>query len=240
MSGAHHAGTGPAPAEPGRLRPPVGGTGGAVPQGRSTVGVDGRTLGLCHVPSARPERLVVLLHGAGGRADDALALLLPHAEERRLMLLAPQSAGTTWDVINPGYGPDVRRIQQALDLVLAGWSTPPALAIGGFSDGASYALSLGLGNGDIVDAILAFSPGFAAPATPTGRPGIFVSHGRADRVLPVDRCSRRLVPALRRAGYPVHYHEFDGGHVVPPPVVAEALEWLAARPAPAEDVPPPS
>jgi phospholipase/carboxylesterase len=45
--------------------------------------------------------------------------------------------------------------------------------------------------------------------------------------LPIDRCSRRLVPALRQAGYRVHYHEFDGGHEVPPPVVEEALGWLS-------------
>ncbi len=237
MSGARRAGT--EPADSGRLRLPAGGTGEPVPPGRGTVRVDGRDLGVCYVPSAPPERLVVLLHGAGGRAGDALGLLLPHAEERRFMLLAPQSVGPTWDVIGPGYGPDVRRLQQALDRVLDGQATRPALAIGGFSDGASYALSLGLVNGDIVDAVLAFSPGFAAPTAPTGRPEIFVSHGRADAVLPVDRCSRRIVPALRRAGYPVHYHEFDGGHVVPPAIVDEALHWLATRPAPAEDEPPP-
>ncbi len=239
MSSAGHAGREPADAGSGRLRPPVGGTGEAVPPGRSTVRVDGRDLGLCYVPSAPAQRLVVLLHGAGGRAGDALGLLLPHAEQRRYLLLAPQSAGRTWDVIDPGYGPDVRRIQQALDRVQAGQATRLPLAVGGFSDGASYALSLGLVNGDIVDAVLAFSPGFAAPTAPTGRPGIFVSHGRADAVLPVDRCSRRLVRALRRAGYAVHYHEFDGGHVVPPAIVDEALDWLAARPAAAEDVPPP-
>ncbi|HEV2088501.1 MAG TPA: hypothetical protein VGR21_09330 [Cryptosporangiaceae bacterium] len=101
------------------------------------------------------------------------------------------------------------------------------LAIGGFSDGASYALSLGLINGDVFDAVLAFSPGFAAATALAASPACFVSHGRSDRVLPIDRCSRRIVPTLRRLGYPVRYHEFDGGHEVPTAVVDEALEWLS-------------
>jgi phospholipase/carboxylesterase len=55
---------------------------------------------------------------------------------------------------------------------------------------------------------------------------VFVTHGVADRVLPIDRCSRRLVPALRQAGYEVRYREFAGGHVVPPELAAEAADWL--------------
>jgi phospholipase/carboxylesterase len=45
-------------------------------------------------------------------------------------------------------------------------------------------------------------------------------------VLPIDRCSRRLVPELQRAGYDVTYEEFDGGHVVPPSVVERSLDRL--------------
>src|SRR4051812_34741527 len=61
-----------------------------------------------HVPAgldARPARLVVVLHGAGGRAQQALDLLRAVADERRLLLVAPQSVAATWDVIAGGYGP---------------------------------------------------------------------------------------------------------------------------------------
>jgi len=34
----------------------------------------------------------------------------------------------------------------------------------GFSDGASYALSVGITNGDLFTHVIAFSPGFVAPA----------------------------------------------------------------------------
>jgi predicted esterase len=52
-----------------------------------------------------------------------------------------------------------------------------------------------------------------------------VAHGTADTVLPVDRCGRRVVASLERRGLPVHYEEFDGGHVVRPDHVVEALRW---------------
>ncbi len=54
-----------------------------------------------------------------------------------------------------------------------------------------------------------------------------VSHGTADPVLPIDACSRQLVPALVEAGYAVTYEEFDGGHTVPPVVADKAFAWWA-------------
>jgi predicted esterase len=58
----------------------------------------------------------------------------------------------------------------------------------------------------------------------TGRPRVFVSHGVHDRVLPIDRCRRRLVSALISAGYDVDFHEFDGAHVVPADMVSRSLD----------------
>jgi len=100
------------------------------------------------------------------------------------------------------------------------------VAIGGFSDGASYGLSLGLANGDLFTHLIAFSPGFVAPAGRRGRPAIFVAHGVEDRVLPIGRCSRRIVASLRRGGYEIHYQEFPGGHEVPTHVASAAAGWL--------------
>ena len=128
-------------------------------------------------------------------------------------------------MIGFGFGPDVRRIDRVLQEVLAAYPVAGML-IGGFSDGASYALSIGLINGDAFDSVLAFSPGFAAPLVTHGTPRVFISHGAADRVLPVDRCSRRLVPRLRALGYATTYAEFDGGHEVPRAIVRRAVDWL--------------
>lgn len=60
----------------------------------------------------------------------------------------------------------------------------------------------------------------------TGAPRIFMSHGARDEILPIDRRSRRLAPALHGAGYDLVYREFDGGHTVPGEVVREAMDWF--------------
>ena len=186
---------------------------------------------LLHVPpgmsAAAPARLVLSLHGAGGDARAGLAPLVPVADANRLLLLAPGSQGRTWDVILDGWGPDVRRIDDALEDVFASHPVDSQrLAISGFSDGASYALSLGLANADLFTHILAFSPGFVVPARPARTPRVYISHGRADDVLPIDRTTRRIVPRLRSAGIPVEVHEFDGGHTVPAGIVEEAVHHL--------------
>jgi phospholipase/carboxylesterase len=124
-----------------------------------------------------------------------------------------------------GYGPDVEFIDQALKQMFDRLPVDARrLAVTGFSEGASYVLSVGLPNGDLFTHVIAFSPGFASPAAYRGKPPVFVSHGTRDEVLPIDRCSRRIVPQLERAGYEVRYREFEGSHTVPQRVAREALE----------------
>lgn len=190
--------------------------------------------GLLYVPSGyTPNRgwpLVVLLHGAGSDARSGLAPLAQVADGAGLILLAPDSRDRTWDAVLGGYGPDVASIDALLEDVFERLSVDPRrLAIGGFSDGASYALSLGLANGDLFTHVIAFSPGFIPPGPRRGRPVVYVSHGVGDPVLPIARSSRRIVPSLRRAGYDVDYREFSGGHDVPPDVARAALDWLSPR-----------
>jgi predicted esterase len=170
-----------------------------------------------------------MLHGAGGEAAHAMALVRDVAAARGVVVLAPASRGPTWDVIRGGYGPDVAALDRALAGLFERLAIDPArIAVGGFSDGGSYALCLGLANGDLFVDVLAFSPGFAAPAVMTGRPRIFISHGDRDEVLPVERCGRRLAQALGEGGYEVAYREFAGGHAVPPEMVADAIDRFLA------------
>lgn len=177
-------------------------------------------------PGDGPKRLVVMLHGAGGFPADALDLLRPYADRAGLILLAPKSKGTTWDIAQGGFGPDVAAIDRLLDQVFADHAVD-GVAVAGFSDGASYALSLGLTNGDLFGSVIAFSAGFIALAKPTGTPRLFISHGTDDSVLPIGRTSRRGVPRLRAAGYNVRYREFQGDHEVPPRIAREAVAWLS-------------
>jgi phospholipase/carboxylesterase len=205
--------------------------------GAAPVGLQLLTLGAArdsylYVPPtyrmARPAPLVLLLHGAGGHARQGLDLLRSLADAAGLLLLSPASRDRTWDLlVSRRYGPDLHLIDRALGQTFSRYAVAPErIAIGGFSDGASYALSLGITNGDLFTHVIAFSPGFMAPAGQTGSPRIFVSHGTRDGVLPIDRCSRGIVPELERSGYEVLYREFDGGHTISPDIALEAVGWF--------------
>ena len=146
-----------------------------------------------------------------------------------MILVIPESRGRTWDRVNGFYGPDVAFIDRALARVFERCQVDRSrLALGGFSDGASYALSLGLANGDLFSHVVAFSPGFALTRRATVRPKVFISHGVFDSVLPVGLSRDGVVPQLRGQGYDVRYEEFEGGHEVPAAVSNSALDWLLA------------
>jgi phospholipase/carboxylesterase len=176
--------------------------------------------------------LVVSLHGAGGAAHHGIDTLRAEADRRGFVIVSPKSAGGTWDIIESDFGRDVRAIDEALRQTMKRVSVDPDhVAISGFSDGASYALTLGIANGDLFRHILAYSPGFSAAPSQEGKPPIFISHGTHDQILPIDRCSRVLVPRLRRAGYAVEYREFEGPHTVPAEIKHESITWwLGANP----------
>jgi predicted esterase len=201
--------------------------------GRVPLRVGGETRGLLYLPArrARPPGLLLLLHGARGGAERIIARFEPAAERLGLILVAPDSGGRTWDVIlGPGFGPDVAVIDEALGAVFDEHEVDrERIAVGGFSDGGTYALSLGVGNGQLFGAIIAFSPGYTAATRLAGRPRVFISHGRADSVLPIDQTSRRIVPFLRRLGLDVRYVEFDGDHEVPEDIRTAGLALIAPR-----------
>ena len=210
----------------GRPSPPT-----RLPSGAHPLGVASGRDGVLYVPAGyapeRPAPLLVLVHGAGADARDILPVLRDAADAMGVLIVAPDARGATWDMLLGRYGPDVAHLDAALTGTFARCAVDATrVAAAGFSDGASYALSLGLANGALFTHVIAFSPGFMAPPAQVGVPRIFISHGTRDRVLPIDPCSRRLVPQLERGGYDVRYVEFDGGHAVPPAVRTEAMMWF--------------
>lgn len=196
---------------------------------------DGRHA-LLHVPAhlpvhqgGRPMPLLVLLHGAGGRHGGADRIALAHAMRHGSLLLIPDALSTSWDLLRGGYGHDLAFLDRALAWTMQRHAVAPhAVGIGGFSDGASYALSVGLMNGDLFSDILAFSPGFMAPLRRVGQPRVFVTHGMSDQVLRVE-LGRGIARQLAGEDYEVRYAEFDGAHLVPPIVAAGMLRQLPAR-----------
>ena len=226
-----------AEAELGRLtaRPRQGMAATTVDTGVQPLGLGGERDGLIHIPAGyrtdTPAPLLLLLHGATGYGGRMLKRVPDLADATGVIVLAPDSRDGSWDIISRGgYGPDVAFLDRALAATFDRYAIDPArVAIGGFSDGASYALSLGVMNGDLFTHIIALSPGFMAPLDQTGKPRIFVSHGTMDEVLPIDMCSRPLVMMLYQGGYDLNYQEFDGPHAMPAPIVEQAMDWFLDR-----------
>ena len=204
---------------------------GAVALGEQALALAYGRDGLLYIPAGytpeKPAPLVLMLHGATGSARGALRPFRELADEAGLVLLAPESRSTTWDAIRGDYDVDIAFIDRALKSVFERVAIDPAhLTIEGFSDGATYAIGVGLTNGDLFQRVVAFSPGFMLHVDPHAKPRVFISHGTRDQILPIDQCSRRIVPELQQARYDVQYREFDGPHTVPPEMAKEAIAWM--------------
>lgn len=226
------------PAGDGRLSAKPGAVTGSAEIGTTYLGLGGQRDGLLFVPTGyradTPAPLMVLLHGAGGAGSRILQRFSDAAQSAGVVVVAPDSTAATWDIVMGGFGADVKYIDRVLRNVFSRVTVDPGrIALAGFSDGASYALSLGLTNGDLFTRVAAFSPGFMAPGGLHGRPPVFISHGTSDSILPIAQTGRRLVRQLTGQGYAVRYHEFDGPHAVPPAIALEGTQWIAGEaPAP--------
>jgi phospholipase/carboxylesterase len=170
--------------------------------------------------------LALFFRGAITPAREYLDAFKPIADELGLLIMAPEAAGRTWDLILGGFGPDVDFINAALHATFREVHVDiTRIMPTGFSDGASYSLSLGMTNGDFFTKIAAYSPGFMSFDTPRGHPSFFITHGSFDQVLSVGS-SRYIVDQLRAAGYDVEFREWDGPHAVKLSLARESWEWL--------------
>jgi phospholipase/carboxylesterase len=193
---------------------------------------DGDRDGLLYAPAGyKPDTalpLLVVLHGAGGTSMSS-QYAIQRADRLNFIVLAPDSRDErTWDSILGMWGPDLEFIGAAIKYAKSRCAVEDThIGLAGFSDGASYALSMGIGNGDVFSRVLAMSPGLMQPAAVRGKPKIFISHGTTDPVMPIDITSRTFVPRLKNLGYDVTYREYEGRHQLPPAIAQEAMEWFA-------------
>jgi phospholipase/carboxylesterase len=215
-------------APPGTLRARPGPGGGACSPGTYRLALAGARPAILRVGPGEgggPRAFLLAFHGANGTYRDALWAFRAAWDVRGLVILAPTSPGRTW-----WPGDDVAFVDRVLRKAFARCRVDlRRVAVGGFSDGATYALSLGLENGRLFKSVIAFSPGGALVERPMGKPRVFISHGRNDEVLPIAKTSDSIVPRLRDAGYSVTYRRFGDGHAVPAGISRAAVGWLTRR-----------
>lgn len=203
---------------------------GALAPGRHALGLSSERDAVLFVPSDLPADaplpLFVFFHGAGGFPEKVLPFIEEHAQQHKFLVLAPHSNFVTWDIVIGGHGPDLQRLQAALRLVAGHYRIDLAhLAFAGFSDGASYALSVGVTNGDLASHVIAFSGGFMNIFSQQGAPRVFIAHGLIDEQLPIASSGRANAASLQAAAYDVRYVEFNGLHIIAPPIVAMAVQF---------------
>jgi len=165
--------------------------------------------------------LAVLLHGSGGNAEywDPVHAI---AQDLGLVLLLPESRFGSWD--SQDFTADSEFIDRALLRVFARCEIDARrIAIGGFSAGGGYALTLGIANGDLFGDVFAFAPARLTVLQRHGSPSFYVAHGTADTSVPITVSRDEIVPELEERGYVVNFEEFEGGHVVPAGIAARAL-----------------
>jgi predicted esterase len=197
--------------------------------------------------------VLVALHPIGMQAAQVLESFREPADRDGIVLLIPQSAKATWDMIEdlksrlgaemnvqPRYGKDLKAIDAALaDLFTRVAVDPARIGIMGFSDGATYALSVGTANPELFRQVIAFSPGPAFLGKSATDQFVFISHGESDKVLPFS-VTRGHVAKLRVKKVPVEFERFRGGHEVPKVIKEKAMAFFrdpAAATAAASEAP---
>jgi len=225
----------PVQAAPAVPASPIVETTAATPHGRLVALPDDA---VAYIPGSAGPRppLLVLLHGAGRTRMYMINHLMEQADKRGIALLAPTSKDVTWDVIkialepsSPGSAIDEKlghrftnsRDAKRVDAAIANFAKIERFdrartVLAGFSDGATFALALGMARSQPFSAVIAWSPGIAIQTSQPARGRrVFVSHGRSDPVLSYATDCGEIVPLLQGEGAIVTFLPFDGVHEVP-------------------------
>lgn len=205
-----------------------------IPYGLSKLNLsDGLRDGSIYVPKGyqedTPAPVMIMLHGYSGWGDE-MKSIFALADEFGVVIVAPDSRDVTWGRSAPGFDQDVRFIGAAFRKASGVLNLDAdRVALGGRSDGAGYALSMGLAYGDRFNHLIVIAGGLMAPVRKQGMPKIFIAHGLEDKQMPIERTGRLFQQQLKDEGYDVTYREYEGGHATPVDVVREAFAWFVGK-----------
>jgi phospholipase/carboxylesterase len=179
-----------------------------------------------------PSPLIVALHGGHGHGRDFLWTWLRDARSREALLIAPTSRMRTWSIMG-GPDEDAEGLRQMVEFVAGRYLVDRArVLLTGMSDGATYALLCGLGEGmpftHLAPACGALHPFLLAGGgieRARDRP-IYLIHGALDWMFPVNTAGLAR-DVLTGAGAQLVYREIeDLSHTYPREENARILDWL--------------
>ena len=191
--------------------------------------------------------LVILLHGFGASMAD-LATLAPVISRDGYLYAFPQGSltvefapgqvGYSWMPRMPTATlQDAQRAEALLDAfvaeVMEAYRVPPGrVLLMGFSQGGGMTYRWGLRQPELFAGLAALSttlPNLEVlrPVLPADRSQpIFITHGRSDTVVPVER-GRDSKELLEAEGYKPTYIEYSMGHEISPEVMNDLVPWAA-------------
>ena len=185
------------------------------------------------IDPARSYPLITVLHGAGRQDEQLSKLFRDEPERRQALFLIPRSVLPTWDLLTGMGRDDLDFLEYAYDLIYRRYPIDPERqALLGYSDGASYALSVGLSNAGVFSAVMGWAAGFevidreAAASSPT-KPRVLLEYGTHDPIFPFERIALPMRANLEQLGYTVEFRVDEGGKHWPSGTFhTEALDWF--------------
>jgi phospholipase/carboxylesterase len=196
--------------------------------------------------AGEPEGLLVLFHGRGADELDLVPLLEVLDPNRRYLGVTPRGplslppGGAHWYVVrqvgfpDPGtFLPSAERVGAWLDALANETGIPPERTVlGGFSQGAVMAYTLGLGRGRPPYAALVALSGFIPVVEgweadlDRELPPVAIGHGTYDPIIDV-RFGRAARDTVEAAGAQVIFRESPMPHAIDPGFAAELEPWIA-------------
>ena len=190
--------------------------------------------------------LVILLHGYGAHMGD-LAALCPAVDSQRYIYAFPNgpvrlrlgygSEGYAWSASVDGGAdetlePSAEKLLVFSDEVVEQYEVEEGgVVLGGFSQGGMMTYRCGLPDPGTFSGVAALSSRIPEPdrletLLPEGRSQpIFITHGTADPLLPVED-GRRARHFLEDHGYSPDYREYEMGHQITDAVVRDLAVWI--------------
>jgi len=182
---------------------------------------------------SRSYPLFTVFHGAGRRDELLVKACRAEPDRRQAFFFVPRSVEPTWDLIVGSTPVDLEFLEYAWDLIYRRYPIDPEQqGLIGYSDGASYALSLALSNPGTFEAVMAWAAGFVvldrSSLDSAGRKArIYLEYGTHDSLFPFEQIAIPMRENLLRAGYDVTFSVDEGGRHMPSgSFQGEALDWF--------------